>query len=99
MSPARLEARMDSLFSFPVGLFHPPQHAGLSRRSTYYRVRFRWSDHYRGTGNLRVTTIRPLKVCRQLLLLASDGVCASGAGFARDIDISSSSTSSSLHEN
>src|SRR5260370_41570808 len=33
MSPARLEAGMDSLFSFPVGLFHPRQHAGLSRRS------------------------------------------------------------------
>src|SRR5215470_9190629 len=29
MSPARLEARMDSLLSFPVGLFHPLQHAGL----------------------------------------------------------------------
>jgi len=24
---------MDSLFSFPVGLFHPLQHAGLARRS------------------------------------------------------------------
>src|SRR5215467_8116544 len=24
---------MDSLLSFPVGLFHPLQHAGLSRRS------------------------------------------------------------------
>ena len=24
---------MDSLFSFPVGLFHPLQHAGLSRRT------------------------------------------------------------------
>jgi hypothetical protein len=24
---ARLEARMESLFSFPVGLFHPLQHA------------------------------------------------------------------------
>src|SRR6266496_6735941 len=33
MYPARLEARMDSLFSFPVGLFHPLQHAGLARRS------------------------------------------------------------------
>src|SRR6516165_5585042 len=33
MSPARVEARMDSLFSFPVGLFHPLQHAGLSRRT------------------------------------------------------------------
>src|SRR5262249_8506632 len=38
MSPARLEARMDSLCSFPVGLSHPLQHAGLSRRSTYNRV-------------------------------------------------------------
>jgi len=33
MSPARLAARRDSLFSFPVGLFPPLQHAGLSRRS------------------------------------------------------------------
>jgi hypothetical protein len=33
MLPARLEARMDSLLSFPVGLLHPLQHAGLSRRS------------------------------------------------------------------
>jgi hypothetical protein len=33
ISPARLDARMDSLLSFPVGLFHPLQHAGLSRRS------------------------------------------------------------------
>ena len=33
MSSAGLEARIDSLFSFPVGLFHPLQHAGLSRRS------------------------------------------------------------------
>jgi hypothetical protein len=28
---------MESLNSFPVGLFHPLQHAGLSRRSAYYR--------------------------------------------------------------
>src|SRR6266566_8284800 len=33
ISPARLEARMDSQHCFPVGLFHPLQHAGLSRRS------------------------------------------------------------------
>jgi hypothetical protein len=26
MFPARLEARMESLFSFPAGLFHPLQH-------------------------------------------------------------------------
>src|SRR5262249_24599454 len=31
--PARLKARMDSLFSFPVGLSHPLQHAGLARRT------------------------------------------------------------------
>ena len=36
-SPARLEARMDSLLSFPVGLFHPLQHAGLSRRTPICR--------------------------------------------------------------
>src|SRR5262245_21471848 len=42
MSPARLEARMDSLFSFPVGLFHPLQHAGLSRRSPYNRETVDW---------------------------------------------------------
>src|SRR5262245_24225712 len=29
MTPARLEARMDSLLSFPVGLFHSLQHAGF----------------------------------------------------------------------
>jgi hypothetical protein len=38
ISPARLEARMDSLFSFPVGLFHPLQHAGLARRSSSGRA-------------------------------------------------------------
>ena len=34
---ARKEARMESLFSFPVGLFHPLQHAGLSRRTLVCR--------------------------------------------------------------
>ena len=28
---------MDSLLSFPVGLFHPLQHAGLARRTTSRR--------------------------------------------------------------
>src|SRR5580704_7943659 len=42
MSPARLEARMDSLLSFPVGLFHPLQHAGLSRRSPRRRLLGTW---------------------------------------------------------
>jgi hypothetical protein len=36
--PARLEARMDSLLSFPVGLFHPLQRVGLSRRSPISRL-------------------------------------------------------------
>ena len=30
---------MDSLLSFPVGLFHPLQHAGLSRRTPNSRLR------------------------------------------------------------
>src|SRR5262245_57639237 len=38
MPPARLEARMGSLLSFPVGLFHPLQHAGLARRTPGYRL-------------------------------------------------------------
>jgi hypothetical protein len=29
---------MESLFSFPVGLLHPLQHAGLSRRSPTSRL-------------------------------------------------------------
>jgi len=29
---------MESLFSFPVGLFHPLQHAGLSRRTPVCRL-------------------------------------------------------------
>src|SRR5579863_1206044 len=37
ISPARLEARMESLFSFPVGFFRPLQHAGLSRRTPVCR--------------------------------------------------------------
>src|SRR6266404_6188369 len=45
ISPARLEARMDSLLSFPVGLFHPLQHAGLSRRSPVCRPPGSWLGH------------------------------------------------------
>src|SRR6185503_21252878 len=58
MSSARLEARMDSLFSFPVGLFHPLQHAGLSRRSTYYRTANSVKDAlaYKYNLQLRATT-------------------------------------------
>jgi hypothetical protein len=33
---------MDSLLSFPVGLFHPLQHAGLSRRSPSCRPSGSW---------------------------------------------------------
>src|ERR1700681_101686 len=49
MRPARLEARMDSLLSFPVGLFHPLQHAGLSRRSPSCRL----SVHYPTTLSIK----------------------------------------------
>ena len=41
LPPARLEARMESLFSFPVGLLHPLQHAGLSRRTPVCRQTIR----------------------------------------------------------
>src|SRR6266851_4131125 len=47
--PARLEARMESLFSFPVGLFHPLQHAGLSRRTPVSRPSVR-NRRIRGEG-------------------------------------------------
>jgi hypothetical protein len=40
---------MDSLFSFPVGLFHPLQHAGLSRRSPVCRP----LSHYVDSGTMR----------------------------------------------
>src|SRR5690348_6142992 len=55
MSPARLEARMESLFSFPVGLFHPLQHAGLSRRTPDGR-RF-------GRSSYEKTCARPRLIC------------------------------------
>ena len=42
---------MDSLFSFPVGLFHPLQHAGLSRRSE-------WLGTFL-TGRIRATPLSP----------------------------------------
>jgi len=38
MTLARFEAKMDSLLSFLVGLFHPLQHAGLSRRTPVCRL-------------------------------------------------------------
>jgi hypothetical protein len=44
---------MDSLFSFPVGLFHPLQHAGLSRRTTIRR-RSVQSSYWRTQARLSV---------------------------------------------
>jgi hypothetical protein len=35
---------MDSLLSFPVGLFHPLQHAGLSRRTRYTDYKAMWFE-------------------------------------------------------
>jgi hypothetical protein len=64
MFPARLEARMGSLFSFPVGLLHPLQNAGLARRSPICRQSIRqarwwlssWHldgiDEYGGVGTV-----------------------------------------------
>ncbi len=40
---------MESLFSFPVGLFHPLQHAGLSRRTPVSRPSVR-NRRIRGEG-------------------------------------------------
>ena len=47
MSPAKLEAGMDSLFSFPIRLFRPLQHAGLSRRSPRNRSPGAGADSFR----------------------------------------------------
>jgi len=58
MTPPRLEARMDSLFSFPVGLFHPLQHAG-------YPGALRVARH-------PPQSRRPLTVCNILLLMEID---------------------------
>ena len=55
-SPARLEARMDSLLSFPVGLFHPLQHAGLSRRSPSGRSTRDLVSHFPGAHSLFLAT-------------------------------------------
>src|SRR6266700_7270010 len=55
MSPARLEAGMDSLFSFPVGLFHPLQHAGLSRRTSSGR---RYSPNVPGDSHVPRTLLK-----------------------------------------
>src|SRR6516165_10819824 len=55
-SPARLEARMDSLLSFPVGLFHPLQHAGLSRRSPSGRSTRDLVSHFPGANSLFLAT-------------------------------------------
>ena len=39
---------MESLFSFPVGLLHPLQHAGLSRRTPVGRLTFcKWQDPFK----------------------------------------------------
>ena len=42
---------MDSLLSFPVGLFHPLQHAGLSRRSPVCR---QYMSHRLGADALQL---------------------------------------------
>jgi hypothetical protein len=63
LPPARLEARMESLLSFPVGLLHPLQHAGLSRRTPVCRLS--------GTDRLGVNSDRSkvTRHCRQAGLM------------------------------
>ena len=70
---------MDSLLSFPVGLFHPLQHAGLSRRSPVGRP----STHNhlcaapvpicRGSGSTRSKVHGPPFVAREDPLFAVFG--------------------------
>src|SRR5262249_61265694 len=62
MPPARLEARMDSLLSFPVGLFHPLQHAGLSRRTRF--TDFSSTDHYGVGRHRKVAGVAEADGCR-----------------------------------
>jgi hypothetical protein len=47
---------MDSLLSFPVGLFHPLQHAGLSRRSPICRPSGSYLVNRLESGAKRVTS-------------------------------------------
>ena len=49
---------MDSLFSFPVGLFHPLQHAGLSRRTPDCRQSAR-NPNLRLPGTSYLENFRP----------------------------------------
>src|SRR6476620_10638643 len=84
MRPARLEARMDSLFSFPVGLFHPLQHAGLSRRTPSSRL----SAHNDLTA-LSSTT-------GQILMRANSRTDLSGRAWLRELLFPPSSLDASL---
>jgi hypothetical protein len=72
MYPARLEARMDSLFSFPVGLSHPLQHAGLSRRTPGCRPLV----HY-PVNRAAWLICRPPSMCITGVVLFRRGGCAS----------------------
>jgi hypothetical protein len=56
---------MDSLFSFPVGLFHPLQHAGLSRRST--------NSRYPVQVNFRASKPTPIVFLYQMEMFGDDG--------------------------
>jgi hypothetical protein len=52
-------------YSFPVGLFHPLQHAGLSRRSAYYRLfgsYVLFTPRRRGGASIHPRPTRPSKM-------------------------------------
>ena len=64
---------MESLFSFPVGLFHPLQHAGLSRRTRIPALPYLLPEHFQDSEGILVWAIsrpepRPCHVSRDYTL-------------------------------
>ena len=52
---------MESLFSFPVGLLHPLQHAGLSRRSPRCGLHGHVALHISMSPGFEFIPVGPLK--------------------------------------
>ena len=67
--PRKTQGQDGFATSFPVGLLHPLQHAGLSRRSSYHRPAdavwmipgsTRWSGTYNGKASIARNLLGPL---------------------------------------
>ena len=56
---------MESLFSFPVGLLHPLQHAGLSRRTPDRRRFTKWPAHFKCERHKDLLATAPKRRCRE----------------------------------